>query len=68
MSRMPIPSSSNGPMSESSTPSNYFLNKEYLLEFVMEQLELTKSDLDLPPEQIKAKVRDLKISKILKDN
>lgn len=41
-------------------------NKEILLDTIMKQLGITKSDLENDPSWIKAKIRESKINEILK--
>jgi hypothetical protein len=50
-------------MSES--PSNYYLNKEFLLKLIMEKVGLTRDDLDKDHSFVKSKVRESKIDEIL---
>lgn len=53
--------------SVSESPSPYWVNKEYLLEVIMRQIGITNEDLHKDPSWVKAKVRDIKIDKVLED-
>jgi len=52
-----------GEMSE--RPSYSWSNKQYLLNVIMRQLDITEDDLENDPSWIKSKVRDANIDKIL---
>lgn len=41
------------------------LNKEYLLELIMEQLDITRDDLEKDTSWVKAKIREANIDKVL---
>jgi hypothetical protein len=49
-------------------PSYKWENERYLLEVFMNQLDITREDLENEPSWIKAKVRELNIDKILNKN
>lgn len=42
-----------------------YQNKEYLLEVIMNQLGITREDLERDPSWVKAKVREANIDKVL---
>lgn len=46
-------------------PSYHYQNKEYLLEVIMNQLGITREDLEKDPSWVKAKVREANIDKVL---
>lgn len=46
-------------------PSYNYQNKEYLLEVIMNQLNITREDLERDPSWVKAKVRESNIDKVL---
>jgi len=46
-------------------PSYHYQNKEYLLEVIMNQLGITRDDLEKDPSWVKAKVREANIDKVL---
>lgn len=49
----------------SERPSYSWENRKYLLDTIMGLLDITESDLENDPSWIKAKVRDLKIERVL---
>jgi hypothetical protein len=49
----------------SERPSYRWDNKQYLLNVIMRQLDITEDDLENDPSWIKSKVRDANIDKIL---
>ena len=53
-----------GPMM-AEAPSYNYQNREYLLELIMNQLGITREDLEKDPSWIKAKVREANIDKVL---
>jgi hypothetical protein len=47
--------------------SNYYMNRQFLLETIMNQLGLTDSDLEKNPSEIKQIVREANIDAIVND-
>lgn len=58
-------SSGNSDMAMSERPSNSWVNKQYLISVILNQLGLTDDDLDIEPSLMKAKVRDSRIDEVL---
>lgn len=51
----------------SERPSYRWVNKEYLVEVMMNQLGITEADLENDPSWMKAKVREMNIEKVLEN-
>lgn len=51
--------------SMSERPSNSWVNKQYLISVILNNLGLTEDDLDIEPSLMKAKVRDSRIDEVL---
>lgn len=49
------------------TPDYYSVNKDYLLNLIMKQLNLTNKDLYSRPSDLKNKIRNNKLNSILED-
>lgn len=46
-------------------PSNSWVNKQYLMSVILNQLGLTEDDLDIEPSLMKSKVRESRINEVL---
>ncbi len=58
---------SSGSSDMASTPSPSWINRQYLMKVMMNQLGITEEDLDRDPSWIKAKVRELRIDSVLEN-
>ena len=47
--------------------SHRWANREYLVEVMMKQLDITEADLENDPSWMKAKVREMNIEKVLEN-